>query len=148
MKAPAFLIGAALAAAIGLMTAPNPALAQDPNPDRTRADGRQVQDGKVHDSKGGKDIDFAAARADADAKAKAYQNNNQDVKNKLNQKQTAVGVGIGGGSTVDVKNKNTNTSLNFNSLKTGDVTNYNVNDNKQILNFGVPSRKEIEAKPR
>jgi hypothetical protein len=154
MKAPAFVIGVAFATALGLVMASNPALAQDPNPDRTRADGhRSIQDGKFHDgksSRGGGDIDFAAARADADAKAKAHQDNFQEVKNK--QKQTAVGLGlgIGGGATVDVKNKNfnTNTSYNANTLTTGDTLNNNINANKQILNFGFPSHGPLDAKPR
>jgi hypothetical protein len=41
-----------------------------------------------------------------------------------------------GGRTVDVKNKST--KINYNSLKTGDTVNYNANENKQILSFGIP----------
>lgn len=135
MKASGISIGILLAT-VALMTLPTLATAQD-------LDGaalRKVEPARpLHGTKGSNEVDFAAARADAHAKAGSKQNTDLDVKNKLTQKQAAIGIGTGGNSTVDLKNKNTN----VNTVKTGDVVNLNVNDNKQIQSFGVPFQRPL-----
>lgn len=141
MKASGISIGILLAA-IGLVMAPSLAAAQQPNGDG-RADLRRVEPVRpLQGSKGSNELDFAAARADAHAKANARQNTDVDVKNKLTQKQAAIGIGTGGNSSVDLKNKNTN----INTLKTGDVVNLNVNDNKQVQSFGFPLQRTLNVR--
>jgi hypothetical protein len=150
MKAFKLVIGVVVVAAIGLVMAPSPALAQAPD---GRVDLKRVDPSRpTHDGKASKDFDFARARADADAKAnnrqhtdidgKNKQDADIDVKNKLSQKQ----IGLGGSSSAEVKNKSTN--VNLNSLKTGDVLNFNVNENKQIQSFGLPFHRGTEPKLR
>jgi hypothetical protein len=130
MKASAISIGILLAA-IGLFVAPGPVPGQQPNGEQLR---RVEPVRPLHGTKGSNEVDIAASRADAHAKATGRQNTDVDVNNKLTQKQAAVGIGTGGKSSVDLKNNNTN----INTLKTGDVVNLNVNDNKQIQTFGLP----------
>lgn len=123
---------ASLITATVLILAVSPVPAQQPKGDELR----RVEPARPLQATRGTttDIDFAAARADAGAKASGQQKTDVDVNNKLTQKQAAIGIGTGGSSTVDLKNKNTN----VNSLKTGDVVNLNVNDNKQVQTFGLP----------
>jgi hypothetical protein len=126
-----FISTGMLLAAVALLLAASPAPAQQPGGDELR----RVEPARpLHSAKGTTDVDLAAARADAHAKASGQQKTDVDVTNKLNQKQAAIGIGTGGSSSVELKNKNTN----VNTLKTGDVVNLNVNDNKQIQTFGVP----------
>jgi hypothetical protein len=134
MKTSGISIGIALAA-ISLAVAPGLASAQQPN-GIGHSDLKPVDSVRpLHGSRGSKEIDFAAARADAHAKAHARQSTDVNVRNKLDQKQAAIGIGTGGKSSVNLKNNNTN----LNSLSTGDVVNFNVNDNKQVQSFTVPS---------
>ena len=134
MKSSRTSIGIALVA-IGVAVAPGLASAQQPNGIGGRSELKPVDSVRpLHGSRGSQEIDFAAARADAHAKAHARQNTDVDVKNKLDQKQAAIGIGTGGKSSVNLKNTNTN----LNSLSTGDVVNFNVNDNKQVQSFTVP----------
>jgi hypothetical protein len=134
MKTSRISMGIALAA-LGLAVAPGLASAQQPNGIGGRSELKPVDSVRpLHGSRGSQEIDFAAARADAHAKAHARQNTDVDVKNKLDQKQAAIGIGTGGKSSVNLKNTNTN----LNSLSTGDVVNFNVNDNKQVQSFTVP----------
>jgi hypothetical protein len=122
---------ATLITATVLILAPSPAPAQQLTGDEVR----RIEPARpLHATKGTTDIDFAATRADAHAKASGQQKTDVDVNNKLTQKQAAIGIGTGGSSSVDLKNKNTN----INTVKTGDVVNLNVNDNKQIQTFGLP----------
>jgi hypothetical protein len=134
MKSSRTSIGIALVA-IGVAVAPGLASAQQPNGIGGRSELKPADSVRpLHGSRGSQEIDFAAARADAHAKAHARQNTDVDVKNKLDQKQAAIGIGTGGKSSVNLKNTNTN----LNSLSTGDVVNFNVNDNKQVQSFTVP----------
>lgn len=132
MKTSRISMGIALAA-LGLAVAPGLASAQQPNGIGSRSETTRVDAVRpLHGSRGSKEIDFAAARADAHAKTQARQNTDVDVKNKLDQKQAAIGIGTGGRSSVNLKN------TNLNSLSTGDVVNFNVNENKQVQSFTVP----------
>ena len=138
MKTSGISIGIAVAA-IGLAVAPGLASAQQPNGIVREA--KPVDSVRpLHGVRGSKEIDFAAARADAHAKANARQSTDVDVKNKQGQKQAAIGLGVGTGGKSSVNLKNTNNNVNLNSLSTGDVVNYNANDNKQIQSFTVPSQ--------
>jgi hypothetical protein len=145
MKTSRLVMGTVLVVAIGLVMAPSPATAQDPNPDGRLSELKRV-DPSRHGGKASNDVDFAAARADAHAKANNRQDADIDVKNKLRQEQSALGLGIGGSSSAEVKNKSTN--VNVNTLKTGDVLNFNVNENQQVQSFGLPSHRGIEPKLR
>jgi hypothetical protein len=119
---------------VAAVITPALAMAQDARFDTVR---------KIDQGKAASSVDFAAARADAWAKANNRATLDNDVKNKLGQKQAATGIGIGGKSSAVVKNQNVLKNENVNVLKTGDITNYNANENKQIQTFGFPSVKSV-----